>query len=112
MAQLFLNCLLSCPQTRAHRRVISAAANEPLRSPETAPKRLQRCALERYGFVRIHRSVMVNRLFVEEIRPYPTGAYGLRVDGGKEYTVSRTYKTLGCLRNSGWEQIPPSANSL
>lgn len=48
--------------------------------------------LEPYGFVRIHRSMLVNRSFVEEIHPYLTGAYGLRVKGGKEYTVSRTYK--------------------
>jgi DNA-binding LytR/AlgR family response regulator len=36
--------------------------------------------------------VLVNASFVEEIRPYPTGEYGLRVKGGKEYTVTRTYK--------------------
>ena len=40
----------------------------------------------------IHRSVIVNSSFVEEIKPYPTGEYGLRVKGGKEYTVTRTYK--------------------
>lgn len=45
-----------------------------------------------YGFIRIHRSVLVNTSFVEEIRPYSTGEYGLRVKGGKEYTVTRTYK--------------------
>jgi two-component system LytT family response regulator len=55
-------------------------------------------ALEPFGFVRIHRSVIVNRAFVEEINPYPTGEYGLRVKGGKEYTVTRTYKkNLKCL---------------
>ncbi len=48
--------------------------------------------LEPYGFVRIHRSVLVNVSFVEEIRAYSTGEYGLRVKGGKEYTVTRTYK--------------------
>ena len=48
--------------------------------------------LESYGFVRIHRSVLVNASYVEEIRPYSTGEYGLRVKGGKEYTVTRTYK--------------------
>lgn len=48
--------------------------------------------LEPCGFIRIHRSVLVNRSFVEEIQPYPTGEYGLRVQGGKEYTVTRTYK--------------------
>lgn len=48
--------------------------------------------LDAYGFIRIHRSVLVNTAFVEEIRPYATGEYGLRVRGGKEYTVTRTYK--------------------
>jgi len=48
--------------------------------------------LEPFGFVRIHRSVIVNGAFVEEIKPYPTGEWGLRVKGGKEYTVTRTYK--------------------
>ncbi len=48
--------------------------------------------LKPYGFIRIHRSVLVNTSFVEEIRPWPTGEYGLRVKGGKEYTVTRTYK--------------------
>jgi DNA-binding LytR/AlgR family response regulator len=54
--------------------------------------------LERYGFIRIHRSVLVNTMFVEEISPHSTGEYGLRVKGGKEYTVTRTYKkNLKCL---------------
>jgi two-component system LytT family response regulator len=48
--------------------------------------------LETYGFIRIHRSVLVNTSFVEEIRPLSTGEYCLRVEGGKEYTVTRTYK--------------------
>jgi two-component system LytT family response regulator len=48
--------------------------------------------LETHGFIRIHRSVLVNIWFVQEIRPLSTGEYRLRVDGGKEYTVSRTYK--------------------
>jgi two-component system, LytTR family, response regulator len=48
--------------------------------------------LEPFGFVRIHRSVIVNRAFVEEITPHPTGEYGLRVKGGKEYSVTRTYR--------------------
>lgn len=48
--------------------------------------------LEPFGFIRIHRSVLVNISFVEELQPYPTGEYGLRVKCGKEYTVTRTYK--------------------
>jgi DNA-binding LytR/AlgR family response regulator len=48
--------------------------------------------LASHGFIRIHRSVLVNGSFVEEITPHSTGEYGLRVKGGKEYTVTRTYK--------------------
>lgn len=48
--------------------------------------------LEPYGFVRIHRSLLVNSSWAEEIRPYLTGEYGLRLRGGKEVTVTRTYK--------------------
>jgi len=44
--------------------------------------------LEPQGFIRIHRSILVNTSFVEEIRPYSTGEYGLRVKGGKEYIPS------------------------
>jgi len=48
--------------------------------------------LKPYGFVRIHRSLLVNAASVQEIRPCVTGEYSLRVKGGKEYTVTRTYK--------------------
>jgi hypothetical protein len=44
------------------------------------------------GFVRIHRSVLVNAASVEEIQPWSTGEYVLRVRGGRDYTVTRTYK--------------------
>jgi hypothetical protein len=48
--------------------------------------------LEPYGFIRIHRSILVNTSFVEEIHPWTTGEYLLRIKGGKELAVSRTYK--------------------
>lgn len=48
--------------------------------------------METFGFVRIHRSMLINRRYVEEIRPYSTGEYGLRLKGGKEYIVTRTFK--------------------
>ena len=48
--------------------------------------------LERYGFIRIHRSVLVNTSFVEEIQPCLTGSCSLRITGGREYTVTRTYR--------------------
>jgi DNA-binding LytR/AlgR family response regulator len=48
--------------------------------------------LKPYGFIRIHRSVVVNISSVEEIQPLPTGEYKLCVKGGKQYLVTRTYK--------------------
>ena len=48
--------------------------------------------LERYGFIRIHRSVLVNGAHVLEIQPLPTGEYGIRVTGGTVYMATRTYK--------------------
>ena len=48
--------------------------------------------LKPFGFVRIHRSVLINSSYVAEIEPCLTGEYALRIRGGKEYTVTRTYK--------------------
>jgi DNA-binding LytR/AlgR family response regulator len=48
--------------------------------------------LKPYGFIRIHRSVVVNISAVEEIQPLPTGEYRLRIKGGHEYLVTRRYK--------------------
>ncbi len=48
--------------------------------------------LEPYGFIRVHRSVLINAALVEEIRPLATGEYALRLKGGHDYTVTRTYK--------------------
>jgi DNA-binding LytR/AlgR family response regulator len=48
--------------------------------------------LHLHGFVRIHRSVLVNAALVEEIHPCATGDYMLRVRGGRQFTVTRTYK--------------------
>ncbi len=48
--------------------------------------------LNLHGFVRIHRSVLVNAAMVEEIHPMSTGEYVLRVRGGREFTVTRTYR--------------------
>ena len=47
--------------------------------------------LKPYGFIRVHRSALVNISFVVEIK-YSTGKYGLRVKGGKEYAVTSGYK--------------------
>ena len=48
--------------------------------------------LQPYGFIRIHRSVLVNASSVEEIHPGTSGEYMLRIAGGRQYMVSRTYK--------------------
>jgi two-component system LytT family response regulator len=48
--------------------------------------------LKGLGFVRIHRSTLVNAAFVQEIKPYGPARYGVRVEGGREYPVTRTYK--------------------
>ncbi len=48
--------------------------------------------LNLHGFVRIHRSVLVNAAMVEEMHPLSTGEYALRVRGGRQFTVTRTYK--------------------
>ena len=45
-----------------------------------------------HGFVRIHRSVLVNAALVEEICLTRAGEYILRLKGEKEYGVTRTYK--------------------
>lgn len=54
--------------------------------------------LRPHGFIRIHRSVLVNASLVEEVRPCVTGEYLLRLRGGKQFTASRSYKkNLGSL---------------
>jgi DNA-binding LytR/AlgR family response regulator len=64
------------------------------RSPYLVHESLSSMAekLKSYGFIRIHRSVIVNISAVEEIQPLPTGEYRLRLKGGKEYLVTRKYK--------------------
>jgi DNA-binding LytR/AlgR family response regulator len=69
-------------------------------------EKLQTC-----GFVRIHRSVLVNALFVQEIRPLSTGEYCLRVAGGREYTVTRTYKKNLRLLAESWIGTSASMSS-
>jgi DNA-binding LytR/AlgR family response regulator len=48
--------------------------------------------LRSYGFVRIHRSIIINTLFVEEIVSLSSGDNVVRIKGGLEFPVSRTYK--------------------
>jgi two-component system LytT family response regulator len=48
--------------------------------------------LKPYGFIRIHRSVLVNVAFVDTIQPGVGSEYVLRTKTGKEYHVTRTYR--------------------
>ena len=57
--------------------------------------------LKPYGFIRIHRSILVNGSMVEEIYSCAAGAYRVRMKGGNEYGVARSYrKNLKSLADS------------
>jgi len=45
-----------------------------------------------FGFVRIHRSVLVNTTLVKDLRRDKTGTYVLRTTDGSEHPVGRAYK--------------------
>lgn len=78
--------------------VVQAEGNYVLLQQETGSYLLRESIstiaekLKPYGFVRIHRSVLVNASFVRELRPCSTGEYELRLKDGKGFTVTRTYK--------------------
>lgn len=44
------------------------------------------------GFVRIHRSILVNTTLVTDLRRDNTGTYVLRTSDGREHPVGRAYK--------------------
>jgi two-component system LytT family response regulator len=48
--------------------------------------------LRPHGFIRIHRSVLVNVAFVDTIQVEADGDYVLRTKTGKQYRVTRTYR--------------------
>lgn len=78
------------------------SSSHPLRESITESISTMEKRLSPYGFVRIHRSVLVNAAFVEEIHPWSTGEYVLRLRGGGEYTVTRTYKKNLHLLAESW----------
>jgi DNA-binding LytR/AlgR family response regulator len=82
------DCVLAVRAQGNYVLLLCESGSYLLRDSITAMQR----RLEPYGFVRIHRSVLVNRSWVEEIRPSLAGDYGLRMRGGKEFKVTRTYK--------------------
>ena len=67
-----------------HRRRESTMLREPIST--VAGK------LEAHGFVRVHRSILVNRLHVEYVEVLNSGEYQIVLCGDKRYTVSRSYK--------------------
>jgi DNA-binding LytR/AlgR family response regulator len=50
--------------------------------------------LDPAGFVRIHRSVIVNRDQIASVRRRPTGSYQLLTERGQELPVGRSYRKL------------------
>ena len=72
--------------------VVQAQGNYALLRQEKGSYLLREPMNLAYGFVRIHRSVLVNASFAEEIRSRSTGEYELRIRGGNRYIVTRTYK--------------------
>lgn len=48
--------------------------------------------LRPYGFIRIHRSRVVNSSWVEASRPCANGGYLVCLKGGREYAVTKSYK--------------------
>jgi DNA-binding LytR/AlgR family response regulator len=49
--------------------------------------------LEPHGFLRVHRSSLINASWVEEIRSWAMGEYIVVLKGGREYIASRTYRS-------------------
>jgi DNA-binding LytR/AlgR family response regulator len=59
--------------------------------------------IEQYGFIRIHRSTIVNGRFVEEIRTSASGKMFVHLKGlGNGYDVSRKYRSALRLFASRW----------
>jgi hypothetical protein len=55
-----------------------------------------------FGFVRIHRSSLINVAWVEELQRRSTGEYVLRLCGGQEYAVTRSYRNNLALLAKAW----------
>ena len=55
-----------------------------------------------FGFVRIHRSSLINAIWADELRRRPSGGYVLRLRGGQEYVVTRCYKNNLALFAKAW----------
>lgn len=59
-----------------------------LRAPLSALAR----KLGPYGLVRIRRSTLVNRIWIEAVRSLGAGKYAVRLQGGSQFTVTPAYR--------------------
>jgi DNA-binding LytR/AlgR family response regulator len=59
------------------------------------------------GFLRIHRSILVNTNLVKELRRDKTGTYMLRTADGSEHPVGRVYKDNLKLIARSWLGVDP-----
>jgi len=70
--------------------VLLHAGSEEFRTRETMNALEER--LSTAEFVRIHRSAIVNRKRIKELRPWFTGEYAVVMTSGKELTLTRSYR--------------------
>jgi len=70
--------------------VVLHAGGREYRTRETMNALEERLA--RVEFVRIHRSAIVNRKRIHELRPWITGEYIVVMTNGKELTLTRSYR--------------------
>jgi two-component system, LytTR family, response regulator len=70
--------------------VLLHVGSEEYRTRETMNALEER--LSKAEFVRIHRSAIVNRRRIKELRPWFTGEYAVVMTSGKELTLTRSYR--------------------
>jgi two-component system LytT family response regulator len=70
--------------------VVLHAGGQEYRTRETMNALEER--LSKAEFVRIHRSAIVNRKRIHELRPWITGEYVVVMTSGKELTLTRSYR--------------------
>src|SRR5215468_10154347 len=70
--------------------VVLHAGGQEYRTRETMNVFEER--LSQAQFVRIHRSAIVNRKQIKELRPWFTGEYAVVMKSGKELTLTRSYR--------------------
>ncbi len=70
--------------------VVLHAGDQEYRTRETMNAFEER--LSKAEFVRIHRSAIINRKRIHELRPWITGEYVVVMTNGKELTLTRSYR--------------------